>query len=52
VAGPPVQDELYVIAVARQSTTLLRELNRALDGIEADGTLAQLRVTWFGEAAR
>lgn len=52
IAGPPVEDELYVVAVARQSPILLRELNRALAQIEADGTLAKLRVQWFGEAAR
>jgi polar amino acid transport system substrate-binding protein len=52
VAGPPVEDELYVIAVARQSTLLLGAVNRALDEIEADGTLGELRVEWFGEAAR
>ncbi|MBI3762739.1 MAG: amino acid ABC transporter substrate-binding protein [Chloroflexi bacterium] len=52
IAGPPVEDELYVIAVSRQSAILLREINRALDAIETDGTMAELRVRWFGEAAR
>jgi ABC-type amino acid transport substrate-binding protein len=42
----------YVIAVSARSPILLRELSRALDQMEADGQLGDLRVKWFGEAAR
>ncbi len=46
-AGAP-----YVIAVSVKSPNLLRELTRALNEMEADGSLGALRMKWFGEAAR
>lgn len=52
LAGPPLEPEPYVIAVSIESRELFRELEQALDAMEADGTLAALRVKWFGEAAR
>lgn len=52
IAGPPVEDEFYVMAVNRRSTKLLAALQAALAEMKADGTLAELRVKWFGEAAR
>ena len=53
VAAPiPEADARYVIAVSVNSPTLLRELTRAINEMEADGSLGELRVKWFGEAAR
>ncbi len=52
LAGPPLEPEPYVIAVSIEAPVLLRELEAALVGLEADGTLPALRVKWFGEAAR
>src|SRR5205085_12417797 len=52
LAGPPLEPEPYVIAVGIKSQTLLREIDQALADMEADGSLAALRVKWFGEAAR
>jgi len=52
LAGPPLAPEPYVIAVSIKSPVLLRQLNEALAALEADGTLAALKVEWFGEAAR
>ncbi len=51
-AAVPEADAPYVIAASAQSPTLLRELTRALNEMEADGSLGDLRVKWFGEAAR
>ncbi len=42
----------YAMAVSASSPVLLRELTRALNEMEADGSLGELRVKWFGEAAR
>jgi ABC-type amino acid transport substrate-binding protein len=52
LAGPPLEPEPYTIAVSARSHTLFRELERALEAMEADGTLPALRVKWFGVAAR
>jgi ABC-type amino acid transport substrate-binding protein len=52
IAGPPLEPEPYVIAVSVKSHTLLREIDIALAAMEEDGSLAALRVKWFGEAAR
>lgn len=53
IAAPIVEaDAPYVIAVSAKSSTLLRELTRVLNDMEADGSLGELRVKWFGEAAR
>jgi len=52
LTGPPLEPEPYVIAVSAHSQRLFRELQAALEAIEADGTLPALRVKWFGEAAR
>ncbi len=51
-ASVPEADAPYVIAVSAKSTALLRELTRALNEMETDGSLGELRVEWFGEAAR
>jgi ABC-type amino acid transport substrate-binding protein len=52
LAGPLLEPEPYVIAVSAQSTDLHRVLDDTLAAMEADGTLGELRVKWFGEAAR
>jgi ABC-type amino acid transport substrate-binding protein len=44
--------EPYVIAVGAGSTDLHRVLDDTLAAMETDGTLGELRVKWFGEAAR
>jgi ABC-type amino acid transport substrate-binding protein len=49
---PPVSPEPYTVAVSIQSQTLSQQIDVALQAMEADGTLAALRVKWFGEAAR
>lgn len=46
-AGAP-----YAIAVSAESPVLRRELARALQQMEDDGSLGELRVKWLGEAAR
>ncbi|MBI5714194.1 MAG: amino acid ABC transporter substrate-binding protein [Chloroflexi bacterium] len=51
-ASVPEADAPYVMAVSVKSPILLRELTKALDEIKNDGTMSQLRVKWFGEAAR
>lgn len=52
LAGPPLEPEPYTIAVSARSHILFRELERALEAMEADGTLTEMRVKWFGVAAR
>jgi len=51
LAGPPLEPEPYVVAVSVESPILLRNLKEVLAELEADGTLARLRVKWLGEAA-
>jgi polar amino acid transport system substrate-binding protein len=48
VAGPPLNPEPYTIAVSLQHPRLFRELESALQALEADGTLPELRAKWFG----
>jgi ABC-type amino acid transport substrate-binding protein len=52
LAGPTQAPEPYVVAVSVKSPTLLHELDQALAAMQADGSLEELRVKWFGEAAR
>lgn len=52
LAGPPVEPEPYALAVKATSKELLTAIERTLTEMEADGTLGELRVKWFGEAAR
>ncbi len=52
LAGPPLTPEPYVIAVSANSRELLRVLEQTLAEMEADGTLTELKVKWFGEAIR
>ncbi len=45
--GQPLADELYVMAVRRDSPTLLQQINAAIDTWQLDGTLEQLQKQWF-----
>jgi ABC-type amino acid transport substrate-binding protein len=52
IAGPPMEPEPYVIAVSVKSHVLRQAFERTLRDMQADGALTELRVKWFGEAAR
>lgn len=52
IAGEPLEDEYYVMAVNVRSRQLLAALNEAIGTMEVDGTLPALRAAWFGDAAR
>jgi len=45
-------DAPYVLAVSVKSPVLLSKLTDALNAMQADGSLGDLRAKWFGEAAR
>lgn len=47
IAGKPLADDNYIVAVRKDSPTLLRELNAALDAWKLDGTLEQLQKANF-----
>lgn len=47
IAGEPVHDLNYVVAVRPRSVRLLREINHALIEMREDGTLEQLQDRWF-----
>lgn len=47
IVGKSLEDELYVLAVRKDSPTLLREINVAVDGMKQDGTLEGLQRQWF-----
>jgi cystine transport system substrate-binding protein len=51
LAGKPLEPEPYVIAMNANSRELFTALEKTLGEMEADGTLAELKVKWFGEAA-
>jgi ABC-type amino acid transport substrate-binding protein len=46
-AGKSLADELYIIAVRRDSPTLLQEINSEVDAMERDGSLDSLQRRWF-----
>jgi len=48
VTGSPFNPEPYVIAVSINSPELLRQLQKTLAAMRADGTLAILKTKWFG----
>ncbi|MFO1304755.1 MAG: transporter substrate-binding domain-containing protein [Burkholderiales bacterium] len=50
VVGPLFRPEKYAIAVANGSA-LRKKINAALLAVYADGTYAQIRAKWFGQAA-
>ena len=45
--GSPLSNELYVIAVRRDSPTLLGQINAVIDAMKKDGRLEHLHQTWF-----
>jgi polar amino acid transport system substrate-binding protein len=47
VAGDPLTDELYVIAVRLDSPLLLKAVNEVLVEMREDGTLERLQEKWF-----
>jgi ABC-type amino acid transport substrate-binding protein len=49
LTGPLLEPEPYVIAVSIKSPRLLAALDQALAAMEADGTLGEMRMRWFGE---
>jgi ABC-type amino acid transport substrate-binding protein len=48
LAGGPVTEELYAIAVSKSEPELLAVLNAALQQIAGDGTYDQIFTKWFG----
>ena len=53
IAGEPLTDDLYVIAVRRYETALLAGINESLAAFRDDGTLDALKKNWFsGEGTR
>jgi ABC-type amino acid transport substrate-binding protein len=46
--GPALESNAYVIAMPRQATTLQERVAATLAQFQADGTLAELEVRWFG----
>jgi ABC-type amino acid transport substrate-binding protein len=49
VAGEPLSDDLYVIAVRRYDRSLLAAINDVLVALRDDGTLEALIKSWFSE---
>lgn len=47
VVGEPIIEVPYAVAVRADSRRLLREINRALEAMEADGTLGTLVAKWI-----
>lgn len=47
IISPPVTDEPYVVAARREDRGLIEALDRALDGLAADGTLDALERRWM-----
>jgi histidine transport system substrate-binding protein len=47
IAGEPVVEEPYAVAVHRESQHLLRAINDALAEMEADGSMDALATTWL-----
>jgi ABC-type amino acid transport substrate-binding protein len=46
--GQPMRSDPYVVVVPKGAPLLLADLNRVLEVMEADGTLASLRAKWLG----
>jgi ABC-type amino acid transport substrate-binding protein len=45
--GPPLHSDPYVVVVPARSPRLLKAINEALAGLDADGTMAALRDKWL-----
>jgi ABC-type amino acid transport substrate-binding protein len=52
IVEPPVEPEPYTVAVSARSRMLFQAVQKALQALEADGTLSALRVKWLGAAAK
>lgn len=50
IAGDPLTDDLYVIAVRRYEDSMLAAINEALVALRDDGTLEALKGSWFSRA--
>ncbi len=50
--GKPLADELYVIAVRKDASTLLQQINAVIDGMKANGTMEQLYAQWLTEGVQ
>jgi ABC-type amino acid transport substrate-binding protein len=49
IAGEPLADDLYVIAVRRHENALLEAIDGALVALRDDGTLDAIKETWFSQ---
>lgn len=47
--GPVLQQDEMAVAVQKGNTELLTAVNKALDGMIADGTYKKISARWFGE---
>lgn len=47
IAGKPLADELFVMAVRKDSPTLLQEINAVIDAMKQDGRMERLQEEWF-----
>ncbi len=47
IVGKPLADELYIIAVRKNTPTLLQQINAAIDAMKRDGSLEDLQKKWF-----
>lgn len=47
IAGKPLADELFVMAVRKDAPTLLQEINAVIDAMKQDGRMDQLQAEWF-----
>ena len=47
IVGKPVVEEPYAVAMRKENQRLLRKINEALAGMEADGTLEMLIEQWI-----
>ena len=45
--GPPLRSQPYMVAVRRTSVSLLLAINKHLDAMKADGSLAAMEKKWF-----
>ena len=45
--GDPLSDDLYVIAVRKDSPTLLGQINAVIDAMKRDGRMERLQKEWF-----
>jgi ABC-type amino acid transport substrate-binding protein len=50
IVGAPLRSDPYVVVIPAGSPLLLADLNRTLEGMENDGTLATIRAKWLGAA--